>query len=101
MRFRREGYDIVSEIKIPMTEAILGGVEEIDTVMGKVKLKIPQGTQPSTLIRIKGKGVKHVNSSAHGDHYVRIQLDVPQKISSRQKELLEEFDRESKKRRWF
>lgn len=101
MRFRREGYDIVSEIKIPMTEAILGGVEEIDTVVGKVKLKIPQGTQPNTLIRIKGKGVKHVNSSTHGDHYVRIQLEVPQKISSRQKELLEEFDRESKKRRWF
>lgn len=100
-RFRREGYDIVSEIKIPITEAILGGVEEVDTVAGKVKLKIPQGTQPSTLIRIKGKGVKHVNSTTHGDHYVRIQMEVPQKISGKQKELLEEFDRESKKKRWF
>lgn len=100
-RFRREGYDIVSEIKIPITEAILGGIEEVDTVAGKVKLKIPQGTQPSTLIRIKGKGVKHVNSTTHGDHYVRIQMEVPQKITGKQKELLEEFDRESKKKRWF
>ena len=100
-RFRREGYDIVSEIKIPLTEAVLGGIEEIETVVGKVKLKIPQGTQPSTLIRIKGKGVKHVNSTTHGDHYIRIQIEVPTKLSTRQKELLEEFDAESKKRRWF
>lgn len=100
-KFRREGYDIVTEIKIPMTEAALGGIEEVETVSGKVKLKIPQGTQPGTLIRIKGKGIKHVNSTNHGDHYVRVQLDIPQKISSRQKELLEEFDEESKKRRWF
>ena len=100
-RFKREGYDIVSEIRIPMTMAVIGGVEEIETVAGKVKLKIPQGTQPGTLIRIKGKGVKHVNNASYGDHYVRVQLEIPQKISSRQRELLEEFDKESKKKRWF
>lgn len=100
-KFRREGYDILTDIKIPMTEAVLGGVEEVETVQGKVKLKIPQGTQPGTLIRIKGKGVKHVNSTSYGDHYVRVQIEVPQKLSSRQKELLEEFEKESSKRRWF
>lgn len=100
-KFRREGYDIVSEIKVPMTEAALGGVEEVETIEGKVKLKIPQGTQPGTLIRMKGKGVKHVNSTTRGDHYVRIQLEVPNKLSSRQKELLEEFEDESKKHHWF
>ncbi|MDO8270109.1 MAG: DnaJ domain-containing protein [Candidatus Levybacteria bacterium] len=100
-KFRREGYDIVSDLKIPMTLAVLGGVEEIETVAGKVKLKIPQGTQPGTLIRIKGKGVKHVNSANYGDHYVRVQVDIPSKLSSRQKEILEEFASESKKRRWF
>jgi DnaJ-class molecular chaperone len=100
-KFHREGYDIVSEMKIPMTEAALGGVEEIDTVGGKVKLKIPAGTQPGTLIRMKGKGVKHLNSTTHGDHYVRVQIEVPGKLSSRQKELLEEFNDESKKHRWF
>lgn len=100
-KFRREGYDIISDLKIPMHEAALGSVAEVETVAGKVKLKIPQGTQPSTLIRIKGKGVKHVNNSNHGDHYVRVQIDVPQKLNSRQKELLEEFASESKKRHWF
>ncbi len=100
-KFRREGYDIVTEMKIPMAEAALGGIEEVDTIEGKVKLRIPQGTQPGTLIRIKGKGVKHVNSTSHGDHYVRVQIEVPEKLSSRQKELLEEFVDESKKRRWF
>lgn len=100
-KFRREGYDIVTETKIPMTEAALGGVEEVETVQGKVKLKIPSGTQPGTLIRIKGKGVKHVNSATHGDHYVRVQIEIPSKLSSRQKELLEELSKESKKRHWF
>ncbi len=100
-KFRREGYDIISDLKVAMHEAALGGIEEIETVAGKVKLKIPQGTQPGTLIRIKGKGVKHVNASTHGDHYVRIQVEVPSKLSSKQKELLEDFAEESKKKRWF
>lgn len=100
-KFRREGYDIVTELKVPMSEAALGGVEDVETVDGKVKLKIPQGTQPGTLIRIKGKGVKHVNSTSRGDHYVRVSIEVPNKLSSRQKELLEEFEKESKKRHWF
>lgn len=100
-KFRREGYDIISELKIPMSEAALGGIEEIETIAGKVKLKIPQGTQPGTLIRIKGKGVKHVNSTSTGDHYVRVQIEVPQKLTSKQKELLEEFEKISKKRSWF
>jgi molecular chaperone DnaJ len=64
-------------------------------------LKIPQGTQPETLIRIKGKGVKHVNSTQYGDHYVRVQIEIPSKLSSKQKELLEEFEKESKKKHWF
>ena len=100
-KFRREGYDIVSELKVPMSEAALGGIEEVETVHGKVKLKIPQGTQPATLIRIKGKGVKHPNSQSVGDHYVRVQIEIPSKLTPRQKELLEEFTSESKKRRWF
>ncbi len=100
-KFRREGYDIISDVKIPMAEAALGGIEEVETVEGKVKLKIPQGTQSGTLIRMKGKGVKHVNNSTRGDHYVRVQLEIPSKLTSRQKELLEEFQDESKKRHWF
>jgi len=100
-KFHREGYDIVSDLKLTMVEAVVGGVKEVETVVGKVKLKIPQGTQPGTLIRIKGKGVKHVNSAQHGDHYVKVEIEIPTKLSSKQKELLDEFDRESKKKHWF
>jgi len=100
-QYHREGYDIISDLKINMIYAALGGIEEVETISGKVKLKIPQGTQPGTLIRIKGKGVKHVNSATHGDHYVRVQIEIPTKLSSKQKELLEELSEESKKKRWF
>jgi DnaJ-class molecular chaperone len=99
--FRREGYDIISEIKIQMVQAALGVVEEVDTIEGKVKLKIPQGTQPGTLIRMKGKGVKHINSKTYGDHYVRVEVDIPSKLSSKQREILEEFMEESSKKHWF
>lgn len=100
-KFHREGYDIVTELKISMVDATLGSIYEVETVNGKVKLKIPQGTQPETLIRIKGKGVKHVNNSQYGDHYVRVQVEIPSKLSSKQKELLEDFEKESKKKHWF
>ena len=100
-KFRREGNDIISEIKISMAEAALGGVEEVETIDGKVKLKIPQGTQPGTLIRMKGKGVKRINSASRGDHYVRVQIEIPSKISAKQKELLEEFEKQTPKRHWF
>lgn len=99
--FRREGYDIITQVKIPMADAALGTVNEIETVSGKVKLKIPQGTQPGTLIRIKGKGVKHIGSTSVGDHYVRVQVEIPSKLSSKQKEILEQFSSESKKKHWF
>lgn len=99
-KFVREGSDIVSEIKIPMTDAALGSIEQVDTLNGKVKLKIPEGTQPNTLIRMKGKGIKHVNSNSYGDHYVRVKVEVPTRLSSKQKELLEEFEK-SPKKGWF
>lgn len=99
--FRREGNDIISDITIPMVKAALGSIEEVEGLEGSVKLKIPSGTQPETLIRMKGKGVKNVNSSSYGDHYIRVHVKIPEKLSSREKELLENFKDESTKRRWF
>lgn len=100
-KFKREGYDIISDLKIPMTTAALGGIESVETVSGSVKLKIPQGTQPGTLIRIKDKGVKKIGGSGSGDHYIRVQVEVPSKLTSRQRDILEEFSKESSKKRWF
>lgn len=99
--FKREGSDIITEITISMLQAALGGVEEIDSLEGKVKLKIPQGTQPETLIRMQGKGVKNIRSNSHGNHYVRVHVKIPDKISSKERELLEDLQEESTKRHWF
>ncbi|OGH19045.1 MAG: hypothetical protein A3F31_01040 [Candidatus Levybacteria bacterium RIFCSPHIGHO2_12_FULL_38_12] len=101
-RFKREGYDIISEKEISFPQAVLGTEAEIETVQGVVKIKTPAGTQPDTIIRLRGKGVTHLRSSGHGDHYVRIKVTVPKHLSSEQKKLLEEFEMESKRNKgWF
>jgi DnaJ-class molecular chaperone len=99
-KFSRDGYSIITEEEIPMTMAALGGTYEVETVHGHVKLKIPAGTQPHAVIRIKGKGVPHVQGSGNGDHFVRVKVIIPTKLKSKQKELLEQFEKESGKG-WF
>ena len=69
--------------------------------MRKCKLKIPSGTQPNTVIRLSKKGIPYVNSSNRGDQYVKVKINVPKNLSSRQKELLREFDGAKKKSGWF
>ena len=99
-RFKREGSDVISNQEISFAEASLGTEVNVETVEGKVKLKIPSGTQPETVIRLRGKGIQHLRGSGKGDHYVRIKITVPKNLSSRQKELLKEFE-SSKKHGWF
>ncbi len=100
-RFHRDGYDIVTVEEIPMTMAAIGGTVEVETVEGKVKLKIPAGTQPNAVIRIKGKGVPHLQGSAKGDHFVKVNVMIPKKLTGKQKDLLEQLDAELKKKKWF
>jgi len=99
-KFERRGYDIISEQEISFAQASLGDTLEVETVQGPVKIKIPSGTQPETVIRLRGKGVKMIRGSGHGDHYVRIKVTVPKNLSAHQKELLKEFEN-SKKHGWF
>ena len=99
-RFRREGYDIVSDKEISFAQAVLGDTIGVETVQDTVKIKVPAGTQPETVIRLRGKGVKMIRGSGHGDHYVRIKVTIPKNLSGHQKELLKEFD-DSKKHGWF
>lgn len=100
-KFRRQGYDIVTEEEVSFPTAALGSEVEIETISGNVKIKIPAGTQPETLIRLRGKGVKMLRGSSHGDHYVRIKITVPKTLTSHQKELLKEFEEGKKKSGWF
>lgn len=100
-KFKREGYDIVTNEGISFSQAALGDELEIETVEGLVKIKIPQATQSETLIRLRGKGVKTLRGTGHGDHYVHIKIVIPKNLTGRQKELLREFDSEKKKSGWF
>jgi DnaJ-class molecular chaperone len=94
-KFAREGYDIVSEKEVSFPQAALGGEMSVQTVDGEVKIRIPAGTQPETVIRLAGRGVKHVQGSGKGDHYVRIKIAVPKKLSREQKDLLEKLEKTS------
>ncbi len=100
-KFRREGADVISELEVPFTQAIIGGIAPVDTVEGQVRLKIPEGTQPGAVIRIKGKGVVHIGGKSKGDHYVRVKITIPKKLKGQQKQLIEEFEKEGKKSGWF
>lgn len=99
--FQREGYDIVTEEEVPFSKAALGTELPVKTIHGEVTIKVPAGTQPNTLIRLREKGVPHVQGKTKGDHYVRIKVTVPKSLSRKQKELLEAFENESGKKGWF
>ena len=72
----------------------LGAELSVETIDGAVKIRVPAGTQPNTLIRLSGRGIQRIRGGGRGDHYVRIKLTVPKKLSHKQKELLEELQRE-------
>lgn len=101
-RFQREGSDVITEEEITFPQAVIGGDLKVDTVEGPVTIKIPAGTQPETLIRLRGKGIQRLRSSGKGDHYVKIKVHIPKTITRKQKEILEQFDTESSsKKKWF
>lgn len=94
-KFKRRGFDIVTEEEISFSQAALGVEKAVETVDGLVKIRIPAGTQPGTQIRLKSRGVKHVSSHGVGDHYIIVRLQVPTKLNRHQKELLEELESSS------
>ena len=100
--FLREGADIFSEITVNIPQLVLGDVFEVETVQGKVKVKVPPGTQPESLVKLQGKGVPRLDGSGHGNHFVRVNLDVPKNPSKQEKQLYEElYNLSSKKKGWF
>jgi molecular chaperone DnaJ len=89
--FKREGTEIFCEVPVSFPQAALGTEIEVPTIDGTTKLKIPSGTQSGKLFTIKGKGAPRVGSHQRGNQIVRIYVEVPTKLTSRQKILLEEF----------
>jgi molecular chaperone DnaJ len=95
--FKRDGNDIHLEVPISFVDAALGIDIDVPTVYGDVSLKIPPGTQPDKVLKLKGKGVNDLRGGNQGDQYVHLKVATPSNLSKRQKELLEEFKQESGK----
>ncbi len=93
--FERQGEDLFCEIPIKFTLVALGGTIEVPTLTGKASLKIPAATASGTTFRLRGKGMPNLRGGAPGDQLLRVQVEVPQKISEEQRRLLEEFARVS------
>ncbi len=89
--FKREGKDVIIDWTIPYTQAVFGTTIEVPTLYGKkVKVRVPPGTKSGAKLRLKGLGLPG-RMSEKGDQFVRLQIDVPKKLTKKQKELLEEL----------
>lgn len=91
--FERDGYDIWTEVPITYAQATLGAEITVPTIDGKVKYTVPAGTQTHTVFRLKGKGIKKLNRSDFGDHYVRVMVEIPKNLTKEQENRLREFDK--------
>ncbi|MCR5308877.1 MAG: molecular chaperone DnaJ [Bacilli bacterium] len=94
--FVREGNDIKLEIPLDFVDAILGTTIDVPTVYGDVQVTIPAGTQPNTVLRLKGQGVRDLRTGKPGDQYIKVIIQMPTSLSKDQKELLEKYKEKSK-----
>lgn len=96
--FQRSGADVITEIPMAFGQMALGAKVEVPTLRGRADMKIPAGTQSGKVFRLRGEGLPHMEGRGRGDQLVRVFIEVPTKLTDRQKELLEEFgDIEDKK----
>jgi molecular chaperone DnaJ len=89
--FVRDNLDIICDIPISFVQAALGAEIDVPTLDGKVKMKIPSGTQSGKVFRMKGKGIKDVQGLQQGDEHVRVIVETPTRLTAKQKELLKDF----------
>jgi len=89
--FSREEQDVICEVPISFTQAALGCSLDVPTLDGKVSMKVPSGTQPGSVFRLRNKGIPHLRGPGRGDQLVRVRIEVPKKLNSEQQELLEKF----------
>lgn len=93
--FHREGNNVICNYAISFAQAALGAEVQVPTLDGKVKYTIPAGTQSGTVFRLKNKGIQNIRGYGRGDQYVKVNVVVPEKLTERQQELLQEFAKES------
>lgn len=90
-RFKRDGYDLFIDHTIPLSLALLGGTTEVEAVDKKLKLKVRNGTPSHTMVRLRGEGVPILQRTGKGDLYVRLIVDVPEKLTGEQKKAVEQL----------
>jgi molecular chaperone DnaJ len=93
--FQRDGNDVICEIPVSFVQAIVGDKLKVPTLTGEAELKVPPGTQPGTLFRLRGMGIKDLRGYHKGDQIVRVQVEIPTRISREQRELIERFQQMS------
>jgi molecular chaperone DnaJ len=90
--FKRDGINILSDLKISYLQAILGSKLEVETVDGPEEIAIPAGTQPGIVLTLEGKGVPRLgNPVSRGNHLLTIQIDIPRTVSTEERDLLEKL----------
>jgi len=89
--FQRHGNDVIMEVKISLSKAVLGGEIVVSTLDGKVDMKIPSGTQSGSVFRLKGKGIIDLHGRGYGDELVKVDIEIPTRLTNEQRRLMEEF----------
>ncbi|HPE67772.1 MAG TPA: molecular chaperone DnaJ [Thermotogota bacterium] len=88
---KRSGRDLFSEVEVNYLQALLGAVMDVETIEGPHSLRINAGSQPEETIRLRGKGLPDMRNGARGDHYLKLKVSIPKKISRKERKLLEEI----------
>ena len=91
--FKRDRDDLYLDIPITFSQAALGDEITVPTIDGKVSYKVPAGTQPNTVFRLKNKGMPNVRTGRPGDLYVKVLLEVPTKLNTKQKKAIESMEK--------
>jgi len=90
--YKRDNFNVFCEIPLSFVQATLGDEIQVPTLDGTVSYLVPDGTQTGTVFRLKNKGVPHLRGAGRGDQYVTVKIQVPQRLTEHQKELLKDFD---------
>lgn len=93
----REGELILSDVTISMVDAVLGTEIDVETVDGKITMKVPAGTQPGTNFKLSGHGAPRLGTDQRGPHIVTVNVEIPKNLNKKQKELIEEFGKTKKR----
>lgn len=92
--FNRQGFDIMCELPISFIKATLGGIIEVPTLEGNSKENISEGTQPGTIIKLRGKGIPKLRGGGRGDLYAKLNVEIPKKLNDKQKDLMKQIAKE-------